>query len=370
MDTEYCPCEVSYPNHSGERSDTFTYNWDEGMYLVGDLDGQIVSWRATDYTPDDPEAVDIVHVWVNDNADIPDECDTGSRNDLTTLASISLGAWKTKAKLIVSGTNMSVPQNVVIYDTDCWNFAEDIPGTVTYKHIDISIDSSTISLGNYNDDSVVTGTEALGMITSQANWTMSCVPVDMWNADEDGTVFCRVDRIINGEIISRVWDEDDDSNSVMSADVQVTFPTPFPVSIGITPHFHFDDVEDCRSQVCVGFGYKSDTAFGDVGFQGTKEHEDDSNAHHYLIGTPHTKTTNISDSSSPQIWPVDTASGVLSSMMKTQTEGWIKAVERAEIVPYGTMYWDMRVEAWQDGTVRYSVGEPSYEGTPHDNESW
>lgn len=376
-DTEYCPCESSYPSHSGTRYNNLTYSW-TGTYVLSPTNLSTILWKAIDYTP--VQGMDTIQVEVDDVAILNDECDTGELDDTAATASLALGGWQTKASLVVSGTNMSTPQTVTAYELEYYDYSDFQVLDEPMKNIEISLNSSHILLGFYADDTVISpnpGSVTLTPITTQATWTLSCIPANVdggpaWNADVEGFVHCFVNRVIDGDIISNVWDNDADLNA-LSCDISVTVQPPgSPIGINIDPDFELGS-DEARSQVAIGFGYQSDVAFPDTSFKGKAEHKDDSNAHSYSGENPYIKTTSLdagtAGKDNAKHWVVD-RDGDLTAQMQSSTEGGIEGVESKINVEGQWLYNEMFIHAWQQGTLTYEVGYPYYRGTPNDNPSW
>jgi hypothetical protein len=366
-DYTYCPVE---PSHTGTVLDSLTYSWTSSKdYIVGATTYHYITWCATSYTP---EPGDKISVTVDDVASMH-VCDTGDRDDNPkTRDDLYLGAWQTIATVVASGTNNPVPIELVAYETEYYDYNDYEPTGAPMKETSpISLNSNHISLGNYNDETVISpnpGSVTLSpAVTSEATWTISCVPDDAWSADVQGTAYCYADRIIDGDIISKVWDDDADFSG-LDVSVGVTFGAP--ISITIAADFDLEN-DNARSQVAMGFGWQGDLAF-QTGYHGKIEHADDSNAHSYSGTTPYTKTTSIDSGSYLKIIGGDVKNpGSLSAEMKTQTEGWTQGKESQELAyPIGYIYYDMYGEIWQEGTIKYKVGAPSYGGTPHNNPNW
>jgi hypothetical protein len=357
----------------GWWTDVLYCAWD-GEYLLSPRTGTTVTWRPTAYT------ATATPIWlhVTDQAYIRTcGCDAGSRDDDDWPVNgrdgiFYMGAWEAGASMVVSGTNKPTPETKTVWASEYYDFVTRQLTGAPQKVASASLASAShIVLGNKDDDTVISPNpqEAhLAPITSQAVWTMFCRPEDKWIADMNGTVNCYVNRMVDGHIRSEVWDNDSDVPDG-SVDVGVAFGSPIAITISRT--FNYGGSRS-RGQVAVGFGYQSDNlSFNGYGYQGSVEHEDDSNLHSYPGGLPSPLTTHIDIPWSGSCWTADkSSSGVKTATLRTMTEGWIKGKEDSWWVPNWYVYADMYVEAWTDGTITYGVASPYYVGYPHENPAW
>jgi hypothetical protein len=371
-DWDYVDCCAS-ADHTGNVPDNLFFSW-EGQDLIEPADGYTAVWWPRHYTA---TTIPIkVHVW-NLAYMLDCWCDAGERDDSDQEKTIQVGAWQAQATMTVSGTNKIVPETATALELEYYDYSVypyELTGAPP-KDIPVSLNSSHISLGNYDDNVLispdpqeVTLTPA---ITSQAEWTMSCLPSDAWDADAGGFVQCVVDRQITGHIRSKVWDDDVDISGG-SVTVGVSFVAP-PLSISVSHDFDLAS-DAARSQVAVGFGSKSDVP--GAPYESKVEHTDDSNLYMYTGTDPYIGMKSIDFPWSPKVWCTDRSSNKKTSSMMTKTEGWVKAQESTTYVSQGPgmppmeVHNDAYVEAWQAGTITYRLTAPLYYGTKHANPNW